>query len=127
MFLSLLAEALERAGRVDEGLAIVDEGFAHAESTLEHGFRHELTRVRGAIFQRQGRAAEAEAAFRASIEIARNTEARSFELRAATSLARLLKLTGRGDEGRALLQPVYAWFTEGQDTADLVAARAAIE
>ena len=126
MFLSLLAEALERAGLVDEGHAVVDEGFAHADNTLEHGFRHELNRVRGALLRRQGRLDDAEAALRMAMTIAKDTEARSFELRAATALATLLAETGRRDEGRALLEPVYAWFTEGFTTADLLAARAVL-
>jgi predicted ATPase len=123
MFLSLLAEALWRAGRVDEGLAVVDEGFAHAESTLEHGFLHELNRVRGELLRQAGRTGEAEACLRAALDHARQRSAKSFELRAATGLARMLGETGRAAEGRTRLAPLVGWFTEGLGTADLVEAR----
>jgi predicted ATPase/tRNA A-37 threonylcarbamoyl transferase component Bud32 len=123
MFLSLLAEALWRAGRADEGLAVVDEGFAHAESTLEHGFLHELNRVRGELLRQAGRTGEAEACLRAALDHARQRSAKSFELRAATGLARMLGETGRAAEGRTRLAPLVGWFTEGLGTADLVEAR----
>ena len=124
MFLSLLAEALWRADRIDEGLAAVEEGFSHAEQTLEHGFMHELTRVQGELLRRAGRTGEAEACLRAAVDHARRRCAKSFELRAATGLARLLAETNRRKEAHALLAPVSGWFTEGFETADAVTARA---
>ncbi|MEZ5316782.1 MAG: protein kinase [Vicinamibacterales bacterium] len=123
MFLSLLAEALWRAGDVPGGLAVVDEGFAHADQTLEHGFVHELHRVRGGLLRLAGRDTDAEAALRAAVDHAARRGATAFELRAATALARLLADTGRAAEGRAVLRPVYDGLTEGRGTADLVAAR----
>jgi len=123
MWLSLLAEALLRVNQVDEALAVIDEGYEHAARTLEHGFQHELHRLRGECFRSTGRLGEAQAAFEQALEHARSRSAKSFELRAATALARLLGETGRGAEGRALLAPVLDWFTEGLGTADLVAAR----
>ena len=69
-------------------------------------------------------AAEAEGFFRQALEIARGQEAKGWELRAATSLARLWKRQGKQAEARALLQPVYDWFTEGFDTQDLKDAKA---
>lgn len=123
-FLALLGEALRRSGRVIEGLAAVDEGFAHAEQTLEHGFLGELHRIRGELLRLTGRDDAAEASLQLAVRDARARQARSFELRAATALARLLLDTGRGAEADALLRPAYDWFTEGHATADLVAARA---
>lgn len=123
MFLSLLAEALLRVDEVDEGMAVLEEGFAHAASTMENGFLHELNRLRGEFSRRAGRLDEAQAAFEQAIDHARRHSAKSFELRAATALARLFAETGRHAEARALLQPLLDWFTEGLETADLVAAR----
>ena len=123
MFLSLLAEALWRAGRIDEGLSVVDEGFAYAESAGEGGFLHELHRLRGELLASANRTTEAEASLRQAVAYAQRLEAKSFELRAATGLARLLAATGRAAEGRAVLAPVLGWFSEGHGTADLVAAR----
>ena len=70
---------------------------------------------------------EAEALFGQSLEIARGQEAKMFELRAATSLARLWQRQGKRDAARALLAPLYAWFTEGFDTRDLIAAKALLD
>jgi predicted ATPase len=122
-FLALLADALGQAGRVDEGLQAVDEGFAHAERTLEGGYLAELHRVRGELLRLTGNAALAEASLREALSCASRQQAKSFELRAATSLARLLHPAGRSEEARALLAPIYNWFTEGHNTADLAAAR----
>jgi len=74
-----------------------------------------------------GSGAETEALFRRALEIARAQEAKSFELRAATSLARLWQRQRKLAEARALLAPVYAWFTEGFDTGDLAEAKALLE
>jgi ATP/maltotriose-dependent transcriptional regulator MalT len=123
MFQSLHAEALSRADRIDEGLAAVDGGFAHAERTGEHGFIHELHRIRGELRMKQGRLDDAEQSLREALAYARLREAKSFELRAAMGLARLLRDTNRRDDARLVLQPVVAWFTEGWGTADLTAAR----
>ena len=123
MFLSLLADALGRDERIDEGLVVVDEGFAHGERTTERGFVAELHRIRGELLLQAGRETEAEASLRTAVDVARQQQARSLELRAATSLARLLQSSGRLPGARAILEPVYTWFTEGHDTSDLVAAR----
>jgi predicted ATPase len=71
--------------------------------------------------------ADAEACFRKAIEIARSQSAKSWELRAATSLARLLRATSRRDEARAMLAEIYNWFTEGFDTADLKDAKVLLD
>ena len=123
MFLSLLADALLRDGRAAEGLAVVDEGFAHAERTIERGFLAELQRVRGELLVLEGQEAAAEAVLREALDVARQQQARAFELRAATSLARLLMASGREPGARAVLEPVFRWFGEGGNTADLVTAR----
>ncbi len=74
----------------------------------------------------RGDNAAAEASFAAAVEYARGQQARSFELRAATGWAQLLIASGRQAEAREVLEPVYQWFTEGLNTADLVAARATL-
>jgi predicted ATPase len=122
-FLALLADALGKAGRVDEGLQAIEEGFAHAERTFEGGYLAELHRVRGELLRLTGNAEAAEASLREALNYARRQQAKSFELRAATSLAGLLRTSGRPDDARAILAPIYDWFTEGYNTADLVRAR----
>jgi predicted ATPase len=86
----------------------------------------EIRRLRGVLLLRQPEApqAEAEACFHQALDVARRQEAKSLELRAAMSLARLWQQQGKPAEARALLTPVYTWFTEGFDTADLQEARA---
>jgi predicted ATPase/tRNA A-37 threonylcarbamoyl transferase component Bud32 len=124
MFLTMLADALRQAGRIGEGLAAIDEGFAHADRTSERGYVSELHRLQGELFLLDGDQARAEASMRAAASYARDQQARSFELRAATTLARLLASSGRPEEASAILAPVYGWFTEGHGTADLMAAQA---
>jgi predicted ATPase len=126
-FLALLAEMLGAAGRFEEGLTATAEGFAHAEKTLEGGYLAELHRVRGVLLAQAADASGAEASLRKAIECAREQQAKSFELRAATALARLLADTNRRDEARAVLAPIYEWFTEGHSTRDLTAARETLE
>ena len=123
-FLALLAEMLAGAGRIDEGLQAVDEGFVHAERTLEGGYLAELHRMRGELQALSGDHAAAEDSLRLAIARAVEQRAKSFELRAATALAKLLLALGRREEARTVLAPVYDWFTEGHTTKDLVAARA---
>ena len=126
-FLALLAEMLGAAGRTEEGLRVIEEGFAHAEKTLEGGYLAELHRVRGVLLAQVGDVSGAEVSLRKAIDYAREQQAKSFELRAATVLARLLADANRRDDARALLAPVYEWFTEGHTTRDLTAARETLE
>jgi adenylate cyclase len=126
-FLAVLADLLRYAGRVEDGLTAVDEGFAHAETAGEGGYLAELHRARAEMLRVAGDDAGAEASFAAALEYARGQQARSFELRAATGWARHLVAGGRHPEARAILEPVYGWFSEGLETADLVAARAALD
>jgi tetratricopeptide (TPR) repeat protein len=122
-FLALLADPLCRSGRIDEGLRAIEEGFDHAVRMSEGGYLAELHRMKGELLKAAGRLDESEASFRSAMEQAARQEAKSFELRAATGLARLLQSRDRAADARALLQPVYDWFTEGHSTADLVDAR----
>jgi predicted ATPase len=123
MFLALLTQGLLQASRVEEGLQGVDEGLLWAERTAEGGYVAELYRVRGELLRLGGNDAAAEASLRQALEHASGQHAKSFELRAAMGLARLLAASGRATEARAVMRPVYEWFTEGLETRDLVAAR----
>ncbi|MBW2389830.1 MAG: TOMM system kinase/cyclase fusion protein, partial [Deltaproteobacteria bacterium] len=117
-----LARAYLGAGRAEEALAAVQAGLDGAnQSRLQIGF---LQQTQGQILLQQGAIEDAERSFRRALEIAREQEARSWELRAATSLARLLRDKGRRGEARELLAPIYDWFTEGFDTQDLKDAKA---
>ena len=89
----------------------------------------ELSRLKGALLLQQAvpDAAQAEACFQQALDVARQQQAKSWELRAATSLARLWRQQGKRAEAHALLAPIYGWFTEGFDTADLQEAKALLE
>lgn len=118
----LLAAACARAGRVDEALSVIEQALATADRTGELEFAAELHRRRGALMLQRaapGGASCAEQCFVRAIEIARRQEAKSWELRATTSLARLWCGQGRGREARDMLAPILGWFTEGFDTPDL--------
>ena len=123
-YLTYLAEAYLAAGKPDEGLAVVDEGLAMCRTDFARFHEPELWRLKGELFARRGERAWAEAAVRRALEGARRQHGKSLELRAATSLARMLRADGRADEGRAVLAEVHGWFTEGFDACDLRAARA---
>jgi len=123
----LMAEALGRAGQVSEGLAAIEGTIAHSEHGQELWAIAELLRIKGELVLLEGEPAAATAAehvFRQALDWARRQGALSWELRAATSLARLWRDHGRPPEAKALLQPVYNRFTEGLDTADLKTAKA---
>ena len=127
--LAKLAEGLQKVGRRDEALGALELGVARAEQQGQHYCDAELYRLRAEILlDMDGNAVdEAETLFNQSLEIARRQEARTFELRAATSLARLWQRQGKRDAARALLAPLYAWFTEGFDTRDLRNAKALLD
>jgi predicted ATPase len=95
----------------------------------ERWWEAEVSRLRGVVLLRQPGTppAEAEACFQRALDVARRQEAKSLELRAAMSLARLWHHQGKRDEARGLLAPIYGWFTEGFDTADLQEAKALLE
>jgi tetratricopeptide (TPR) repeat protein len=118
---SVLAEACLISGRREEGLRAVDASFCNP---AEAWWSAEQYRLRGElILLVAGHEAEAEAAFWHALQVAGQQRARMHELRAATSLVRLLWRQGRADEGRDLLADCYVWFTEGFDTPDLREAR----
>jgi predicted ATPase len=126
----LMAEAMGRAGQMADGLAAVEEALAWAESTGERWAMSEVLRLKGELVLLQGApgaAAASEDCFRQALDWARRQGALSWELRAAMSLARLLRDQHRSAASRALLQPVYNRFTEGFETADLKAAKALID
>jgi predicted ATPase len=127
--LAVLAQALGNAGQVEEGLAVVAEAQAFVTRTGERCDEVEVHRVKGELLLLLPTPdhAQAEAAFREALEVARRQSAKSWELRAATSLARLWQQQGRKEEARALLQPVYDWFTEGFDTVNLKDAKALLD
>jgi predicted ATPase len=124
-WLGLLAEACRDIGQTEEGLRVIAEAFDHVAQTGIVFYEPELRRLEGELrlCQDPAETQKAEACFRRAIEIARGQQAKSWELRAATSLARLWHDQGKRLEARALLAPVYDWFTEGFDTADLKEAK----
>ena len=142
-YLALLAEAYAKDDQVEEGLRAVAEGLAFVERTEERFSEAELYRLKGELILQKFKACpepsrriqgsgfngeeEAEECFQQAIDIAQKQQAKSWELRAATSLARLWQGQGKRAEARNLLAPVYDWFTEGFDTADLKDAKALLE
>jgi predicted ATPase/DNA-binding winged helix-turn-helix (wHTH) protein len=129
-FALLMAEALGRAGRIGDGLAAIAEAIEQSERTDERWAIAEMLHIKGKLLLLQGvpnAAAAAEDYFRQAIDWARRQGALSWELRAATSLARLLRDQDRSADATALLQPVYDRFTEGFATADLKAAKALLD
>jgi predicted ATPase len=116
-------------GRVEAGLATVDTQQAAIDQTGDRSFEAEVHRVRGALLLKRQLpdVSAAESAFMRAIEIARSQQTRSFELRAAMSMARLWRDQGKRDEARELLAPVYGWFTEGFDTRDLKEAKSLLD
>ena len=127
-YLGLLAQVCGRAACAGDGLAAVDEGMAASRAHNERWWDAELHRVRGELFLAGGADEnEAESTYGRAIEIAQRQKAKSLELRAATSLARLWRTQRRADDARRLLQNLYSWFTEGFDTVDLREAKALLD
>jgi predicted ATPase len=129
LFLTLLAEALALAGKIEEGLVALDDALAQVAGSGAKGWDAEIHRLRGELTGRlpYPDPAKAEDAFRTALAIAREQGTRGYELRAATSLARLWGEQGRSSEARDLLAPLYGSFTEGFDTADLKDAGALLD
>jgi predicted ATPase len=122
--LGTLAETQIRAGQVEEGLATFERVFARIEETDERYLEAELNRIHGELMLLLGDQDRAEASLQKAFEVARQQGAKSWELRIATSLARLWQEQGRSKEARSLLAPIYKWFTEGLDTPDMQEAKA---
>jgi tetratricopeptide (TPR) repeat protein len=120
-----LAEAQALDGKIDDALTTIEQAFeANPQEVL---LRPEILTLRGELRKRIGQAESAETDFRDAIALAQTMSAKMLELRATTSLARLLDRQGKRDEARAMLADVYNWFTDGFDTADLKDAKALLE
>jgi hypothetical protein len=127
--LAMLVEAHLEMKQPEAGLQALEEASSRVEPTSERMYESELHRLKGELLLLQGgsNAAQAEQSFRTAIEIARKQHAKSWELRATTSFARLLDKQGKHDEARAMLAEIYGWFSEGFDTADLKDAKALLD
>ena len=125
----MLADVCDHLGRTEDGLQALAEAHTLVAQYEERWWEAEVCRLRGVLLLRQPGAsqAEAEAWLQQALDVARRQEAKSLELRAAMSLSRLWQQQGKQAEARALLTPVYGWFTEGFDTADLQEAKALME
>jgi class 3 adenylate cyclase/predicted ATPase len=126
-FLALQARACEIAGKIEEGLSLLDDALQDVEMTGMRWLAAELNRLKGQLLLRQQRPEAAEELYRKALSIAAEQEAKLWELRAAASLARLWRDLGRRAESRDLLAAVYGWFTEGFGTPDLKDAKALLE
>ena len=127
--LSYLARAHAELGQFDDAWRCIDEAMTAIETTKEKWCEAEVHRMAGEIALKspQPDAAKAEAYFERALAVARKQQAKSWELRAAMSMARLWRDQGKRDEARDLLAPVYGWFTEGFDTLDLKEAKALLD
>jgi len=136
--LARLAEAYGTAGQPAEGLSVLADALATVRHNAEHLYEAELYRLKGELLLQSGvqglapedcpsRTAEAEACFRQACDLAHHQQAKSLELRATMSLARLWQAQDKRAAAYELLAPVYGWFTEGFDTADLQEAKALLE
>jgi predicted ATPase/DNA-binding winged helix-turn-helix (wHTH) protein/class 3 adenylate cyclase len=124
-FLALLTEAYRSAGQAEAGLTVLAEALHLVDATGEHWYEAELYRLNGELLLETSTERQAEAALRLqqALDIARHQQAKSLELRAAMSLARLWRQQGKSDAAQQLLAGSYGWFTEGFDTADLQEAK----
>jgi predicted ATPase len=125
-WLGFIAEAHLQAGDFDDALAALDQAQTAATAGECH-YQAELYRLRGTVLAKNGAPAEAASWLHRAIDTARSQQARSLELRAATSLARLWRDQGKRAEAHHLLAPVFGWFTEGFDTADLKEGKALLD
>jgi predicted ATPase len=128
-FYTMLADVCAHLGHTENALQALAEAQTLIEHHEERYWEAEVCRLRGVLLLRQMETpqAEAEACFQQALDVARHQEAKSLELRVAMSLSRLWQQQGKQTEARALLVPIYGWFTEGFDTADLQEAKALLE
>jgi predicted ATPase len=124
---TLLAEIYGNVGQTEAGLTVLAEVLADVHNTGLCYCEAELYRLKGVLLQAVGGSGEAEVCFHQALDVARHQQAKSWELRAATSLAQLWQQQGKRAEAHQLLAPTYGWFTEGFDTADLQEAKALLE
>jgi predicted ATPase len=124
-YLSCLARAYAQLGQLEEACRAIGEAIKTIEETKERWFEAEINRTAGeiALISLEPDAAKAESYFERALAVARLQQTRSWELRAAMSMARLWRDQGKREEARDLLAPVYGWFTEGFDTLDLKEAK----
>ena len=127
MRLGCLAAAHMSLGQFDVGLGLLDEAIRTAEQTQEREYEAELHRLRADVLLASGKRREAETELQRALTVARGQEARFWELRAATSLARLWLDRGRYLEARDLLSPIYGWFSEGFELHDLKQAKSLLD
>ena len=125
--LAKLADTLTRRGEQSAGLVAAREGLCTVEKTGHRQWEAELLRLEGVALFGLNMLEDSQNAFEEALRVARKQHAKANELRAATSLARLWGEQGRRAEARDLLAPVYGWFTEGFDTADLKEAKALLD
>ncbi|HTW82369.1 MAG TPA: adenylate/guanylate cyclase domain-containing protein [Terracidiphilus sp.] len=127
IFFEMLAEALRKAGRLEEALQALSEGLDHVAKTEERVQEPELHRLQGEILLQMGDMVEGEASLRRAVEVARQHEAKMFEARAAVPLARLLRSSGRIPQMLELLRPLDEWFQEGRNTPELMEIRVLLD
>ena len=129
VYLSHLARAYADVGKFDQAWRCIGEAIAAIETAKERWWEAEVNRIAGEIALKSPApdAAKAQVYFERALAVARQQQAKSFELRAAMSLARLWRDQGKLQQARELLAPVYGWFTEGFDTRDLKEAKALLE
>jgi len=125
--IALLAKACEIAGQIEEAADLLDDALQIVERTGERWLEAELHRHKGELVLRDGQPDAAEELFRKALSIAKQQEAKLWQLRAAVSLARLCRDRGHRTEARDLLAPIYEWFTEGFDTPDLKEAKVLLD
>jgi predicted ATPase len=128
-WLCSLADACGKVGRFERGLDVLAEALTLADEDENRYYEPETYRLKGELLLKQNDSNTEKAGncFRRAIEIARKQSSKSFELRATTSLARLLAKQDHRDEARAMLADIYGWFSEGFDTADLIDAKALLD
>jgi predicted ATPase len=126
---TLVADVADHLGRTEDALQALAEAHTLVEQQEERWWEAEVCRLRGVLLLRQPGTSQADAEtwLQRALDVARRQEAKSLELRAASSLTRLWQSQGKRDEARELLEPVYNWFTEGFDTADLIDAKALLD
>ena len=128
-FQAVLAEVLALSGDLEGGLNLIEVSLAQIARPAweERSHLAEVLRLKGWMLQQQGKLAAAEENYLASLDVALEQQAKSWELRTSTSLARLWQSQGKRKEAQDLLAPVYGWFTEGFDTKDLIEAKVLID